>query len=140
MNIYLIPQISMVWLRPGKLIYGLSSLPTLNYKNLAIILYVFQCSSLVKTNYVYNCHFPQSMIRICSLMLQVQYTQQNLHKYRLIRNSILTQRQTHLYCKGTIIGQTGSVYIVNVPLQCRWVCLYVKMEFHISPYLQRFLL
>ena len=37
----------------GKLIYGLSSLPTLNYKNLArISFYVFLCSSLFKTIYI----------------------------------------------------------------------------------------
>ena len=34
----------------------------------------------------------------------------------------------------------GPVYIVNVPLQCRRVRLYVKMEFRISLYFQRFLL
>ena len=36
----------------------------------------------------------------------------------------------------------GPVYIVNIVLQCRYVCLYVKTESCISPYnyLLRFLL
>ena len=34
----------------------------------------------------------------------------------------------------------GTVYIITVPLQCRLVCLYVKTEYHITTYFQKFLL
>ena len=55
----------------------LSSLPTINYKSIAIIsfyyyMYVLLCSGLVKTIYTYNCHFPWSMISVllfCKCML-----------------------------------------------------------------------
>ena len=47
---------------PGKLIYSSSSLPTLSYRNLKIILFLSYVFFVQQS----NCHFPWSMISVVS--------------------------------------------------------------------------
>ena len=48
---------------------------------------------------------------------------------------------SHLHCnKESFIVKAGPVYIVTLPLQCRWPVYKLRRIFHIPLYLQRLLL